>query len=366
MKALGGGYFRFIANRVVRLVPLVIIACIVCLLVGAYAMLPDDYENLSESVVASLLFSNNILAYITTGNYWDVVNDYKPLMHTWYLGIIVEFYVLIPLFILLVKRWKDKGIKSCIWLLTVISFLLYILPVASDASKFYLIPFRFFEFGVGGLIALFSDRIGKVKGTYKKTGIITIILLLLTLCWGLTPYHIPSTVLLLITVCLTGISLIYNERIEVPAIITTIGKRSLSIYIWHQIILAFFRYYFGKDNSLSEYLIMLLILVALSSLTYTLVEKRIKLNKRSIVITIIVWALSFMAPVKIYLQAGIIRDVPELNIIKGESHRGMFAEYSDRIYSYDKDFVGHDKINVFVVGNSFARDWANVLLESEY
>ena len=67
-------------------------------------MLPDDFENLAESVVASSFFGNNVLACITTKNYWDVVNLYKPLMHLWYIGLLMQAYIVLPLiFNLLLK-----------------------------------------------------------------------------------------------------------------------------------------------------------------------------------------------------------------------------------------------------------------------
>lgn len=68
----------------------------------------------------------------------------------------------------------------------------------------------------------------------------------------------------------------------------------------------------------------------------------------------------------IYLRAGVVRDVPELEINKSNVHRNMHAEYCDRVYKYDCDFVNDNKIKVLVIGNSFARDFANILLESEY
>ena len=68
-------------------------ATLVCIVVGVFTMLPDDLENLSESVVASLACSNNILSWITTNSYWDMSNELKPLMHLWYVGGLVEFYV---------------------------------------------------------------------------------------------------------------------------------------------------------------------------------------------------------------------------------------------------------------------------------
>lgn len=67
-----------------------------------------------------------------------------------------------------------------------------------------------------------------------------------------------------------------------------------------------------------------------------------------------------------YLRAGVVRDVPELNISVNNVHRSMHAEYVDIPYSWDKDFVDKNKINILVLGNSFGRDFANILNESEY
>ena len=61
-----------------------------------------------------------------------------------------------------------------------------------------------------------------------------------------------------------------------------------------------------------------------------------------------------------------VRDIPELDIDKNNVHRNMHAEYVDRIYEYDVDFPEENgKINVMLIGNSFARDFGNILLESE-
>ena len=42
----------------------------------------------------------------------------------------------------------------------------------------------------------------------------------------------------------------------------------------------------------------------------------------------------------------------------------MHAEYCDVPYSWDKDFESSDKVKVLVIGDSFGRDWANILNES--
>ena len=76
--------------------------------------------------------------------------------------------------------------------------------------------------------------------------------------------------------------------------------------------------------------------------------------------------LTCAAAFALYMNAGVIRDVPELDIKRTEVHRNMHAEYCDRIYKYNRDFsAANDRIRVLVIGNSFARDWGNILLESE-
>ena len=103
-----GGYLWFVENRVFRLWPLLLLAGVMCLGWGWLMMLPDDFENTAQSIVATNFFGNNVLQSITTKNYWDVVNEYKPLMHTWYVGLIMQFYIIVPMLLFAVGRWvKD-------------------------------------------------------------------------------------------------------------------------------------------------------------------------------------------------------------------------------------------------------------------
>lgn len=107
----------------------------------------------------------------------------------------------------------------------------------------------------------------------------------------------------------------------------------------------------------------------LSIAIYFLIEKPLEFAVKknvlyvlipSVTVCLITSAISGM----IYLHAGVVRDVPELGIEKANVHRGMHAEYCDIPYSWDKDFESSDKIKVVVIGNSFGRDWANILNES--
>lgn len=86
----------FYLRRTRRIIPLSLFVGMVALFVGMLCMLPDDLENLSQSVIATNLFGNNVLQAVTTKNYWDVVNEFKPLMHTWSLGVEEQYYLFYP------------------------------------------------------------------------------------------------------------------------------------------------------------------------------------------------------------------------------------------------------------------------------
>lgn len=66
-------------------------------------MLPDGLENFGQSLLATATFSNNILIYITSG-YWDIESKFKPLLHTWILGIEELFYLIFPFVLIHVYR----------------------------------------------------------------------------------------------------------------------------------------------------------------------------------------------------------------------------------------------------------------------
>lgn len=172
-KIVGGdfSYFGFMEKKMLRLMPLVVVASFVCLAIGFFGMLPDNYENLAESVIAGNVFSENILSAITTKNYWDVSNDYKPLMHLWYVGILFEFYLILPLLMMVFKKvasWlridSEKGMMHFLGLLFVVSLLLYLLPFGKESDKFYFIQYRMFELLLGGLIGLNISHIKLNRG----------------------------------------------------------------------------------------------------------------------------------------------------------------------------------------------------------
>lgn len=374
----GFSYFKFLYEKIVRLWPVVLVATAACMVLGYFTMLPDDYENLSESVVASNLFANNILACITTKNYWNVANDYKPLMHTWYLGVVVQSYfvlALVPAVVQLAGKNTRRRCGVAFLAMTVVSLVLFLLPFFSAASKFYYLPFRLFEITAGSTLACWNGGGVLKKNARIGQGVILCVLVALLVVSGLS---ISSNVRLLM-VCVGTVALLglWQVEMEVPCskalgVLAFVGKYTLGIYIWHQILIAFFRYTVRARFTAFDVVLLLTITAVLTAIT-AMAERRIEktlMSKRGRVAVAFgcaaLWALVSGSGMKIYLRAGVVRDIPELDISVSDIHRGIHAEYNNRGYDYDVDFEGSDsgKVKVLAVGNSFARDWINILLES--
>lgn len=356
---------QFYLRRVRRIIPLVLFINLVCLTIGLMVMLPDDLENLAESVVATNLFSNNILQAITTKNYWDVVNEYKPLLHTWSLGVEEQFYLFYPFLLLLFRKW----IRTAIIVLTAVSLLLFFLPFPPHHT-FYFIQFRFFELSAGGIAALFL-RPAAAPGKYRGV----LIALLLLVLSGLMP--LPEKAALCTTVLVTLSLLVAGNNsskaskflLQNPSMVF-VGKISFSLYMWHQPILAFTRYLVTSHLTPAISVAIISVIVVLSVITYFAIEQPFRNktrmpNARILWITGLAFLLSTGVGFYIYQSAGILYAVPELDVTPESRQHNQHAKYNDRIGEYDNFFTDNSKTNLLVIGNSFARDWANILLESK-
>lgn len=364
-------YVKSTVNHIMRFWPLILVVVAICLAIGFFTMLPDDFENLSESAVASNVFANNILSAITTRNYWNTSNDFKPLMHLWYIGVLAQAYILLPLFFMLFDKINRKALIIATICITLLSLSICFLPFFSDGAKFYYLPFRIYELTLGSCICFFKKTV--IKNSVSTILQIVCICLLTAifvtnLPLGVLPIQIivVSLTVLLVYLCETS-----EEYRCVPLLfLSKIGKASFSIYLIHQPVIAFTRYLFTSNFSFLVFAINSLTIIFLSVIFYLLGELKISsLLKTNLAKPIAVTISSFLVLTAVsgfyYLKAGVVRDVPEMDIELGKAHRGMHAEYVDAPYSWDMDFQDEEKIRVLVIGDSLARDWCNVLNESE-
>jgi len=363
---------NFYLRRTRRILPLAIFVPAVALLVGMKIMLPHDLRSLAENVVATNFFANNVLQVVAINNYWDVWNNYKPLMHTWSLGVEEQYYFFYPLLFLLIGKKRASWIVPAVSAFAAISLVMCFLPQFDDTHKFYIITFRFWELAVGGLAAIvMKDRLIK----HKLSWILALALIVIQCL----PWVSPMPVIpLLVTTALTATLLISDPSSDKIALgilgnpfSIWIGKISFSLYMWHQVVLAFWRYALVQVLGPLDYALIFAITIALSAFTYAFVEQPFRDKKRVSTKTLFAWLIPAFVCTSavglwVFKKHGVLRDVPEMNIYKSAPLAPNAEEYNARIYDMDKDFTSTNKVKVLVAGNSFARDWANVLLESRF
>src|SRR5262245_7794104 len=170
LRDLEGGAFSFAgfyARRSRRIYPALLVTLVGSLLVGAVLFSPDRLEELGSSVVAAALSVSNILFWSQQG-YFDTSAILKPLLHTWSLGVEEQFYLLWPL--LLVALAKSNRVLIGLVLLLAVSLGANVAFEGHSSSIFFLLPFRAFEFAIGGLAVKIEKAISGVSPNLHGIG----------------------------------------------------------------------------------------------------------------------------------------------------------------------------------------------------
>lgn len=374
---------KFYERRIRRILPLLFFCSCVVLPLGILFMFPQDLYKLARAVIASNLSVNNILMYLTSGGYWEPINDFKPMMHTWSLGIEEQFYIIYPILFLFFPGKKSKYIGPALLFLTAISLILFYIGTDSNA-KFFLLQYRFFELSIGGLGAIFLSKYTLTKKNAELILVVSL-LVILVLLFNLFKFSnevniiliiISTTALLLTGRFLTSQKGWYSALFENPVALF-LGKISFSLYMWHQIVFAFARVTILREINVFWGILLSIVTTIISYLTYQFIENyfrdRKKISLRNVLLSLgFMFLLSNGLALYILSYRGILKDFPALNVYKNQismsspfvKNKGEFLlEYNNRILGLHKTFTTNKKRIVFV-GDSYSRDAANIFLES--
>ena len=170
-KELQSGDFcmlNFWERRARRILPALSMLVVAVLLAGWFLMLPADYEALGKQTIALVFFCSNIKFWMESG-YFDSIASEKPLLHTWSLSLEEQFYIVIPILLGLLFKFRRSG-----WVVPVLggicltSFALSISWVEHQReAAFYLLPARAWELGLGSLVAFLGGPDFQTTGRLK-------------------------------------------------------------------------------------------------------------------------------------------------------------------------------------------------------
>lgn len=361
---------HFYERRIRRIVPMLLLVSIIALSIGYFTLLPDDLENLSESVIATTFFSNNILLFLTR-NYWDTANTFKPLMHTWSLGVEEQFYLIFPLILLALHKFCTLKKRTIIILICIAASLgsHFILP--KSTMHFYLVSARFYQLAIGALLVSLSHALPSIKTSIVSFTSFVCVLLLLLLPFKAQPFTLSVA-----ATCLTA-SLLYFYHNSLAFILENkvvqfIGKISYSLYLWHHLVFCIFRLTYQPIITTPQYLLLTFCIISLATISYYVIEqpfrnKQLVSTKLLLIITITASIALVLAATYIYKLKGIVKNIPEMDIYLGKpANTNSYIAYNERVYNMNVPFTSTSKKKLLVIGNSYSRDFVNMLIENNY
>ncbi len=270
--------FAFYARRVRRLFPALMLVVVTILVISALVLPPfGEIKQVAESAAASLLFVGNFFFQAHTGGYFSPSAEHFPLLNMWSLGVEEQFYLLWPLGLLLVLRWRRKSIfvivAACgLASLVLAEALMFIDPTAA----FYQMPARFWELALGGLIALrpaqkLAD--GRVPASVGVMIVIASMVFPTTHFPGIAALAAVSGAGFLLFAVHGSTELGWAGAILRSRPMVFIGLISYSLYLWHWPLLALVRVTQAGPVSMEMRVLLCLAAVVLAWLSYRFVER---------------------------------------------------------------------------------------------
>ena len=289
----------FFARRVRRLMPASLVVVATTLLLGG-AFLPlasKDMAELARSAIAVGFFFSNIFFFNSSGGYFDAPSFALPLLHTWSLSVEEQYYLIWPLLMVLLFRFKSltgTEAKARMWVIAVLGFMLVAslalcIATTADYQKFafYLLPSRIWEFAIGGMLGLanerFYSRLQRAGGLLAVIGLALIGYAIVELnhktAFPGAAAIIPVLGSTMLIAGMTASSGGLVRRFLSLRPFVAIGLLSYSWYLWHWPLLSIYRIHNLGVLDVSANVIIVSLALGLACLTYIWIERPVRMHR---------------------------------------------------------------------------------------
>lgn len=245
---------NFYERRARRILPALYTVLACCVPAAWYLLMPPDMKDFSQSLSAVSLFSSNFLFWQESG-YFDTAAELKPLLHTWSLAVEEQYYLIYPVFLAAVWRFRKKWVVTSLIAIGLGSFALAQWGAShNSSSSFYLLPARGWELLIGAVAAFYmyfkttppsSTALSRLSNEIMGfAGLLMISYAVFTFN-ETTPFPglfalLPTLGALLI-ILTTSPTTVAGKLLGATPLVS-IGLISYSAYLWHYPMFAFARY----------------------------------------------------------------------------------------------------------------------------
>jgi peptidoglycan/LPS O-acetylase OafA/YrhL len=274
---------NFWFRRIRRILPAIITVTFTTLLVAPFFIFKGDIISLAKDALSALFSYANIYFMLKFGDYWGSSAESSFFLHAWSLSVEEQFYIIYPLLLFILYKYKQSITK---WLIAIIFVSLGAYLYGSiyyPINTFYLLPTRAWELASGGLLAviLVHEKTIDISNSFKSYLAILGFILILSSYFVFTGnndgINLSAILPVLGTVLIIGFSTRYNfiGKLLSTKLLVYIGKISYSLYLWHWPIIVLFRTSSLNRIPLEQIRVITVgLTIILSILSYNLVENK--------------------------------------------------------------------------------------------
>jgi peptidoglycan/LPS O-acetylase OafA/YrhL len=391
-------FVNFYSRRVRRIFPALLLVLISTLIAGWFVLLSKEYKDLGSHIVGGIGFLSNIQLWNDV-NYFDVSAEKKPLLHLWSLGIEEQFYIFWPVLLVLGFRYKLNIYATCL-IIAIISFSFNFHFHYNDPNAAFYSPLsRAWELMIGASLAISRvSSLNSTKPSVAKVNLrnsrfwlldqsilndvlsITGLVLILSGAYLVSKHHNHQFYSSIFAttgtafIIMAGQNGLVNRLFLSSYFVVSLGLISYPLYLWHWPILVYLKFIFGDELSLPLLFLAFSGSLFLAWITYSKIEKPIKLNKFSVDRTLIVkkliigGALLSTVSALVFFNNGFPSRYNEIEVYNGnlgEVSSELSTSYCKEIYKeiykgkfiLERDFCltnQNSEKDVLIIGDSHA------------
>ncbi len=278
-------YGHFLLKKAWRILPSWLVVTVGTVFFSLLLMHPAQLATTMLTAASGAVFAANA-AVDHSGDYFNPLSQQNPLLHSWYLSLTQQFYLVAPLLVIpLTRSFSRRAAIILLASLALLSLGFHILatmptPLAESllrsigarSAYYHLIP-RFWELAAGAGVLLLPELpdCPRLRTLLASAGLV-----------GLTAsfylYDTGSSAVYL-TVASAMLAVRYahagpTARLLLLRPLQALGGVSFSLYLWHWPVMVFWKYCCFDTPSLLDYVGMIALSLLLASLAHRLVENR--------------------------------------------------------------------------------------------
>jgi peptidoglycan/LPS O-acetylase OafA/YrhL len=280
----------FYIKRVRRIFPSLIAIFSFGSLIAVTMMNKTQLIDFGNELFHATTFSSNFL-YQSQAGYFDVSHNLKPLLHLWSLSIEEQFYILWPIFFLVLHK-KKKMLLICTSAF-IISGIMFSVSITNTnpTLAFYSPLSRSWEILAGSLFAIIHKENSnralfkkvKTKRVREVLSILAFVLIAYSLC-RINPDENYPGIQNIIPVIGSGILIFAPQagnrsyKILSSKILVFFGNISYPLYLFHWIILSLYRIVVNPNTSIQENIFLFVLSILIATLTFSFIETPLRFS----------------------------------------------------------------------------------------